>query len=864
MNTWMKNNSGYTDSKNAYADWKDMAKISPLVSYGGVTYLNKTTSDSHESKVIMDAVKAGYYVIVGVKNGGHWVVVDNATSKSKGYPVIWDTATHCKNPASYNVGVKLFSRYDTAYSIIKYKVKNIKYTVKYNANGGKGSMANSTVIYGENNPTRANTFTRTNYAFGGWTVYRASDKKWFCKNNSTGKNGWYTTAQFNKGGYTKVVYANKYAFPYASNVNNDVITLYAVWNPVFTIKYNANGGKGTMASTKVTYSVSKPTTANSFTKSGYTFGGWYVYRKSDNKWYYRDSKGNGKWCLKGKQPKGYSLAVYKNSTTVAKTSSKAGDIVTLYAVWNKAFTVNYNANGGKGTMSPTVVTYGVNTQIRANTFTRSGYSFGGWNVHRKSDNKWYFRDSKGNGKWCYKGLQPKGYSLAVYKDSTTVAKTSSKAGDVITLCAVWNKNYTIRYNSNGGTGTMEPTVVTYGVNTKLRANTFTRAGHEFKGWSLYRTSDKKWYYQNALKKGKWCLEGEEPLGYFKAVYKDQVNVSKTSSVAGDIVILYAQWNKLENAKTFTVKYYANGGTGSMNSTTVQYGVSQKLNLNTYTRSGYSFGGWNVYRESDDKWYYLNADKTAGNWFTENEQPSGYTKSIFPDGTTVSATTDIDEDTIVLYAVWNKAVQPGSTMYISNAIVPMAKMSTGAAFTVGGVINSSYKIKSVSAAVCKTDGTIVFSAGATPNSKTYSLYNLDSKMSFGKLTAGTYKFVVTATDETGTVTLISQNFTCSATDITTASMVYPSGTLTKGKTFRVSGTVKSGKNLTAVELSVHTVDGVKKFSASANPKAKSYNVYNLDKHMLFSKLPAGKYVYRVRVADANGVSKYVITKSFTVK
>ena len=96
------------------------------------------------------------------------------------------------------------------------------------------------------------------------------------------------------------------------------------------------------------------------------------------------------------------------------------------------------------------------------------------------------------------------------------------------------------------------------------------------------------------------------------------------------------------------------------------------------------------------------------------------------------------------------------------------------------------------------------------------------------------------------------------------MVYPSGTLTKGKTFSVKGTVSSGNKVAKVVVSVHSVDGTKQFSASASPNAASYNINKLDSYMTFRKLPAGKYIYRVCVTDGNGVSKYVISTSFTVE
>jgi hypothetical protein len=43
--------------------------------------------------------------------------------------------------------------------------------------------------------------------------------------------------------------------------------------------------------------------------------------------------------------------------------------------------------------------------------------------------------------------------------------------------------------------------------------------------------------------------------------------------------------------TYTIVYNANGGTGFMASSSFTYGVSQSLQLNTFTRSNYRFTGW---------------------------------------------------------------------------------------------------------------------------------------------------------------------------------------------------------------------------------------------------------------------------------
>ena len=53
--------------------------------------------------------------------------------------------------------------------------------------------------------------------------------------------------------------------------------------------------------------------------------------------------------------------------------------MTLYAQWAVAtFTVTFNANGGTGSMA--AETASVPTALTANSFTRAGYTFSGWNT----------------------------------------------------------------------------------------------------------------------------------------------------------------------------------------------------------------------------------------------------------------------------------------------------------------------------------------------------------------------------------------------------------------------------------------------------------------------------------------------------
>ena len=62
-----------------------------------------------------------------------------------------------------------------------------------------------------------------------------------------------------------------------------------------------------------------------------------------------------------------------------------------------------------------------------------------------------------------------------------------------TKCTVkFNPNtYTIAYNANGGTGSMENSTHTYGIAAKLTKNSFTKEGYDFIGWSKTASGQKE-------------------------------------------------------------------------------------------------------------------------------------------------------------------------------------------------------------------------------------------------------------------------------------------------------------------------------------------------------------------------------------
>ena len=77
-----------------------------------------------------------------------------------------------------------------------------------------------------------------------------------------------------------------------------------------------------------------------------------------------------------------------------------------------SYTLHFDSNGGTGMMIDQVIKLGKNTTIKANSFTKEDYSFGGWNTA-----------SDGSG--------------TSYPNNYSITSDLGNKGDVITLYAQW-------------------------------------------------------------------------------------------------------------------------------------------------------------------------------------------------------------------------------------------------------------------------------------------------------------------------------------------------------------------------------------------------------------------------------------------
>ena len=236
---------------------------------------------------------------------------------------------------------------------------------------------------------------------------------------------------------------------------------------------------------------------------------------------------------------GYTFAGWNDQLnsfyTPGETYTVPASNVTFTAEWTAGplKTLTYNAGtGGSGT-APTAQTSPIGSSVNtaANTFIKTGYSFTGWNT----------------------AIDGSGTAYAAGAPYTITGSSAQ------ILYAQWAiDTYTITYNANGATGTVD-------------ADTFTvlNAATLDDGASL-------------------IFAGKTFLGWRTTADGTGTTVSSPYSTAGNITV-YAIWSG-----DYTITYNNNGGSGTHAADTFVYNTPVSLynnGTNDFTKAGFFFGGW---------------------------------------------------------------------------------------------------------------------------------------------------------------------------------------------------------------------------------------------------------------------------------
>ena len=510
----------------------------------------------------------------------------------------WDTVSGGGGTAYADGASYPFTTNVTLYA--QWAINSYTVTFDGNTNTGGATAAQSSNYNVAANLT-ANGFTKTGYTFTGWDTVSG-------------------------GGGT--AYADGASYPFTTDV-----TLYAQWTiNSYTVTFDGNTNTGGATAAQASSSAAN-LTANGFTKTGYTFTGWDTV-----------SGGGG--------------TAYADGASYPFTTN-----ITLYAQWSiNSYTVTFNGNTNTGGATAAQSSnYNVAANLTANGFTKTGYTFSGWDTV-----------AGGGG--------------TAYADGASYPFTTD-----VTLYAQWTINsYTVTFNGNTNTGGATAAQSSnYNVAANLTANGFTKTGYTFTGWDTVAggggtayadgasypfTTDVTLYAQWAINSYTVTFNGNTNTGGATAAQSSNYNVAANLTANGFTktgytftgwdtvsggggtayadgasypfttnVTLYAQWS----INSYTVTF--NGNTNDGGTTAAQssnYNVSASLTANGFTKTGYTFTGWDTVSGgggtayADGASYPFTVDITLyAQWLTDF------------DGDTIPDISDPDDDNDGMTDVW---------------------------------------------------------------------------------------------------------------------------------------------------------------------------------------------------------------------
>ncbi len=495
-------------------------------------------------------------------------------------------------------------------------------------------------------------------------------------NGTFSNNGNATTevgsTKYLRNGYTHKSWAGKthpggtynlsYTTPQAAGLTTDGGSLFLVpaWEEnLYTITYDWNDTDGATtvtdaSSCPISYKITSTSKLGTPVRPGYEFTGWeitsHTYPQTDTK---------KPWSL-GTYPAGFSL------------NGRNGNLW-LKAHWEALpYSATFNLNGGNigGDTSDIVKEYNVNKIFQFPQGVRKDY----YNF---------------DGNFSVFSTDPGGSSWEINDNVTYDMGTSSEIGNYGNVTFIANFTpiqYTVTYNSNGGSSVDDEDLKTYNYESTHTLPAVTRTGYSFVGW-LPEISSGAWSGAKTYAPGTSFnkMHGNVTLvaQWESATYSLKLDLDTTESIPGgiteynyaykDALILnnpaktgyvFAGW-KVKSAPdagttwvvgeefkegissgkvtipanrmgsvtlepmwdtdTYTITFNANGGNGVP---AKDYNIEENISLPSTTKKGYTFTGWSVSPNSNE-----------GNW----------TKEVY---TTAETLTGMYGD-VTLVANWEK-------------------------------------------------------------------------------------------------------------------------------------------------------------------------------------------------------------------
>lgn len=401
--------------------------------------------------------------------------------------------------------------------------------------------------------------------------------------------GWYTDSNFET------------LFDFDTPVV-DQIACHAKWIPnKYTIRFDANGGEGTMDDVVATYDKQLTLPSNLFQLKHYNFMGW-------------------------KQQE--SEVLFENCDNVKNLTTENNGLIILNALWKiQNYTIKFDGNNSNdGTMENITIEYDQKINLPSNQFTKTGYLFNGWNYNGQNyqDNqevsklcetegiielkanwkpisytiKFTFENQSYNQTFVYdesKKLSPNSFSKEYFnfvgwscvalaknfKDEEEILNLTQLQGEVFTFVAQFQEyTYSIRYNPQHEIDLENSEIITYRYSQESAPSfMFRKTGYKFIHWidDNGKIYERKYVVKNGV--GTWTT----------------TTFCKLSAIDKDIINFYAVWEEI----TYNVYYKYNLKTGTKYTDIGTKTYEEKFVLISpeYVDDGYEFLNWEIYSET---------------------------------------------------------------------------------------------------------------------------------------------------------------------------------------------------------------------------------------------------------------------------
>ena len=495
------------------------------------------------------------------------------------------------------------------------------YKVRYNANGGSGTMTDQSFTYNTAQNLKSNTFTRVGYSFTGW-------------------NG------------NDINYTNGQSVINLTTTHNSTIDFYAQWKPnTYSVLLDQNGGTGGTTSASATYDCAMPSITVPM-RTGYTFLGYYD--------------------TNGKQ-------YYTPSGTSANIWDKTEEDVTLYARW-QANTYTTTLNDGSGAV----------TNFADMMITNYNYTYSS-NEYCHTVNGVTITYENGTGTLTLNGTPTNAFTIFINTDLSfkqneeysvkyTKQEGSMTGGGagcfVLEICDKdWNglstrnhKDFQMNASSGEAKLTVDENGATYGKGLRLWFwfNTNATPARVFNNFKIKITLEKLGENQSVIKTGKVTYDSQlrgvsipSKIGHtFNGYYNSQSGGKQYYKATGVAITeiwketnninLYAQWT----ANTYTINYSlgdddtypANLDSNAPKSAT--YNVAIKIP--TPTRVGYVFVGWTL-RGDNISTAQSGASDTSLSAWDGGANRNRYFKNLTPDAS----------GSVTMTATWKETIASSS-------------------------------------------------------------------------------------------------------------------------------------------------------------------------------------------------------------